>query len=74
MKICIQNCVTKDYLNDRLAWEKSEAKARHFASSVEAIDYLTRHGLADCDVVLKFDTGEYNVALPVSENCRRLSE
>ena len=74
MKVCIQNCLTKDYLSEKLEWDKAEANAKHFASSVEAIDYVTRHQCADCDVVLKFDPGEYDIHLSVSENCRRLCE
>ena len=74
MKICIQNCSTHDYLSEGRDWVKSDAKARNFDSSVAAIDFLIRERLGDCDVVIKFDAGEYDVHLPVSENCRRLAE
>ena len=74
MKVYIQNCLTYDYLGEARDWVKSDAKAKNFDSSVAAIEFLTQHRLADCDVVLKFDPGEYDLHLPVSENCRRVSE
>jgi hypothetical protein len=74
VKVCIQNCLTRDYLGEDRDWVKSDAKAKSFDSSVAAIEFLTQLRLADCDVVLKFDPGEYDLRLPVSENCRRASE
>ena len=74
VKVCIQNCLTGDYLSEGPAWVKSDTQARNFASSVAAIDFVLQKRLADCDVVLKFDPGEYDVHRTVSENCRRLSE
>ncbi|HEX5220671.1 MAG TPA: hypothetical protein VFZ59_13955 [Verrucomicrobiae bacterium] len=74
MKVCIQNCLTHDYVGEGRDWVKSEARAKNFDSSVAAIEFLTQQKLADCDVVLKFDPGEYDLRLSVSENCRRVSE
>jgi hypothetical protein len=74
VKVCIQNCLTQHYLSDGLDWVRTDARAKNFLSSVAAIDFVLSQRLADCDVVLKFDPGEYDVRLTVSENCRRLSE
>jgi hypothetical protein len=70
MKIVAQNCLTKEYLTEQGTWDPAPAKAKQFDSSMKAYEYCRLHKIPDAQVVLKFSRAQFDVKLPVSDNCK----
>ena len=70
MKIVAQNCLTKEYLTDKGTWDPAPAKAKVFDSSLKAYEHCRLHKIPDAQVVLKFNGGQFDVKLPVSDSCK----
>ena len=70
MKIVAQNCLTKKYLTEQGRWTRAPAKAKVFASSWKAYEYCLLHRIPHAQIVLKFDSAEFDLRLPVSDTCK----
>lgn len=69
MKVVLQNCVTGRFLGNKHRWLVTDADAMTFPDTASAIHYVIRHGLPDCEAVLKFGSPEYDIQVPISKSC-----
>ena len=71
MKVVIQDCVTKEFLNPENKWCSDPEEARVFGSSVEAIKFCLEHHLTEVQLFLQFADGDprLDLVVPVRE-CR----
>jgi hypothetical protein len=72
MKILVQNCFTHLYLKTLSEWTPSPHEAKSFPSSEKAIIYCTEHQLPAVQIVLKFDYDNYDISVPITEECEKL--
>ncbi len=73
MKVVVQSLTTYRFLDQVQQWTEDVQRARSFEDSHRAMEFCLRHGLADCQVVLKFADGEYDIALPVEGSAMPLN-
>ena len=71
MRVLVQNCVTRKFLGEGCMWLSSQAEAKAFQTSVEAVDFCFSNKLDDVQVVLHFDFATHqNIELPLNQPCR----
>lgn len=66
LKILVQNCITSEYLGKRGAWYPAEDEARIFPRAMEARDFCAAKKLKDAKIVVRFDSAEHDIEIPVS--------
>jgi len=74
VKIVAQNCLTKKYLTEQDTWTRAPAKAKVFDTSWKAYEYCLLHRIPHAQIVLKFDSAEFDLRLPVSDTCKDQSK
>jgi hypothetical protein len=73
MKILVQNCLTHLYLKTLSEWTADSAEAKTFPNSESAILYCSQHRLSAVQIVLKFESDRYDISLPITEECEKMS-
>ena len=69
MKILVQNCHNHLYLKSLSEWTQSSSDARAFATSENAIVFCAEHRIPAVQIVLKFDYEQYDISVPITEEC-----
>ena len=70
MTIVVQNCITKEYLDEAGKWTLDDGQARVFRSTIDAYEHCKRHDVPDSQILLQFGRRDLDVSVPVSSNCR----
>jgi hypothetical protein len=66
----IQNCKTMLYLHANDEWTEDRDAAARFPSSAAALTHIHNKRMQDAQIVLFTGKPEYDVVLPISEECR----
>jgi len=66
VKILVQHCITSEYLGKRGSWYSAEDDARLFPHAIEALDFCAAKKLKDAKIVLRFESAEHCIEIPVS--------
>ncbi len=67
MRILVQNCQTKYFLQSRTAWVAHEKEAMKFDSSSQALFFCLQHHIGEVHILLKFGEPQYDVCLRTLE-------
>lgn len=70
MKILVQNCQNHLYLKTLSEWTALVADAMSFPSSEKAVVFCAEHRIPAVQVVLKFEYDQYDIRVPITEECR----
>jgi len=60
----VQDCITHQFLGEG-RWLESRAKAKHFNTGAQAIEYCVDHNIKGYQTVLRFDGSFQVVEVPV---------
>ena len=69
MKILVQNCLNHMYLRSLSEWTPEVSEAKEFSTSEKALAYCNEHQIPAVQVVLKFDYEQYDIRVPITEEC-----
>jgi hypothetical protein len=67
MKVLVQDLVTSAYYHSPACWTLEPEEACVFEDSHAAVQFCLSNEIPHAQVVLKFEDGRYDVALPVGE-------
>lgn len=70
MTIIVQNCITKEYLDDSGEWINDASKAKVFRGTIDAYEHCKAHDIPNSQIVLQFGRRDLDLTVPVSANCR----
>lgn len=73
MKILVQNCLTHLYLKTASEWTPDSSQAKVFSTSQKALDYCAANEIPAVQIILKFEQGQYDIKLPITEECEKLN-
>jgi hypothetical protein len=73
MKIVLQKCRDLQYLKRNGDWTDNHREAMSFHDTDDALAHCITNGLANMQVVMKFENSLYDVRLPVQDRILRES-
>jgi hypothetical protein len=68
VKVALQHCDTKLYVQNTSEWTDDVNTALDFHRCLNAVKFAVVHGLTRMQLVLTFSRRRYNVILPLSDN------
>jgi hypothetical protein len=67
MKVALQHCDTKLYVQNTSEWTDNVNAALDFHRCLNAVNFVVVHELTKMQLVLTFSRRRYNVILPLSD-------
>lgn len=71
MRILVQDCKTLEYLLPNGTRTRDAVGAHNYLSTIDALNFCQKSNDPNLQILMKFEKDEFDVALPVSANCKQ---